>query len=108
MRSMSASPFSKRTGVRIRTHRATAAGPRRDPFSNQNRTQFARCPALFEPGPAIVRGSSGWLTVGFGAMPYGVDDEGVVGFFGEADAVVADAEPEFFGVALQLLDVSLA
>jgi hypothetical protein len=37
-----------------------------------------------------------------------VDDEGVVGFFGEADAVVADAEPKLFGVALQLLDVAFA
>ena len=37
-----------------------------------------------------------------------MDDEGVVGFFGEAEAVVADAEPQLFGVALQLLDVALA
>ena len=54
-----------------------------------------------------MRGATG-LAVGFGAMPYGVDDEGVLGLFGEADAVVADAEPKLFGVALQLLDVALA
>ena len=41
-------------------------------------------------------------------MADGVDDEGVLRLFGEADAVVADAEAEFFGVALQLLDVALA
>ena len=45
------------------------------------------------------------LAVGFGAVADGVDDEGVVGFFGEADAVVADAEAKLFGVALELLDV---
>jgi hypothetical protein len=38
----------------------------------------------------------------------GVNDEAVVGFFGKADAVVSDAEAEFFGIALELLDVSLA
>jgi hypothetical protein len=41
-------------------------------------------------------------------VPDGVDDESVVGFFGEADAVVSDAEAKLFGVALQLLDVALA
>ena len=34
------------------------------------------------------------LAVGFGAAADGVDDEGVLGFFGEADAVVSDAEPD--------------
>ena len=41
-------------------------------------------------------------------MADGVDDVGVVRFFGEADAVVTDAKTELFGIALQLLDVSLA
>jgi len=35
------------------------AWPESGPSSNQNRTQPARCPALFEPGPAIVRRASG-------------------------------------------------
>jgi hypothetical protein len=39
---------------------------------------------------------------------YGVDVEGVRRFFREANAVVADAEPQLAGVALQLLDVALA
>ena len=34
------------------------------------------------------------LVVGFGAVSYRVDDEGVMWFFGEADAVVSDAEPD--------------
>ena len=37
-----------------------------------------------------------------------MDDEGVVGLFGEADAVVSDAEAKLFGVALELLDIALA
>ena len=48
------------------------------------------------------------LAVGSGAVADGVNDEGVVRLFGEADAVVSDAEPEFFGVALELLDIALA
>jgi hypothetical protein len=48
------------------------------------------------------------LAVGFGAVADGVDDEGVLRFFGEADAVVADAEAKLFGVALQLLDVAFS
>jgi len=47
------------------------------------------------------------LVVGFGAVSYRVDDEGVMWFFGEADAVVSDAEAEFFGVSLALLDVGV-
>ena len=31
-----------------------------------------------------------------------------MGFFGEADVVVADAKTEFFGVSLEFLDVTLA
>ena len=48
------------------------------------------------------------LSIGFGAVADGVDDEGVLRLFGEADAVVADAKAELFGIALQLLDVSFA
>jgi hypothetical protein len=35
----------------------------------------------------------GYLAVGFGAMSYGVDVEGVDRIVGEADAVVSDAKP---------------
>ena len=41
------------------------------------------------------------LAVGFGAVADGVNDEGVLRLFGEADAVVSDAEPELFGVAFK-------
>ena len=37
-----------------------------------------------------------------------MDEQGVGRFFGKADAVIADAEPQLAGVALQLLDVALA
>jgi len=47
------------------------------------------------------------LAVGFGAVSYRVDDESVMGFFGEADAVVSDAGAEFFGVSLERLDVGV-
>jgi len=40
--------------------------------------------------------------VGFGAMQNGVNEDGSGRLFVEADAVVADAEAEFAGVALQL------
>ena len=46
--------------------------------------------------------------VGFGAMQDGVNEDGSRRLFVEADAVVADAEAEFAGVALQLLDVAFA
>jgi hypothetical protein len=42
------------------------------------------------------------------AMVDGMDAEGVVGFFGKADAVVADAEAQLAGLSLELLDVALA
>ena len=29
-------------------------------------------------------------------------------FFGESDAIIADAEPQFAGIALQLLDIAFA
>ena len=54
------------------------------------------------PCSGFVRGSA----VGFGAVPDRVVDEGVLRFFGEADAVVSDVEAELLGVALHLLDVS--
>ncbi len=41
-------------------------------------------------------------------MSYGVDVESVLGFFGEADAIVSDAKAQLAGVALQLLDVAFA
>jgi hypothetical protein len=48
------------------------------------------------------------LAVGFGTVPYGVDVEGVLGVFSEADAVVSYAESKFAGVSLQLLDVAFS
>jgi len=69
------------------------AEPLYGPSSNQNRTQLARCPALFEPGPAIVRGRiEGGSAVGFAAMLDGQDEDGIAVVV-EADAVVADAQP---------------
>jgi hypothetical protein len=41
-------------------------------------------------------------------MTDGVDAEGVVRLFGEADAVVTDAKAQFAGLSLELLDVALA
>jgi len=41
-------------------------------------------------------------------VSYGVNQEGVWRFFSEADAVVADAKPQFAGVALQPLDIAFA
>lgn len=41
-------------------------------------------------------------------MSHGVDEEGVLRFFGEADAVVADTQPQVTGVTLDLLDVAFA
>ena len=41
-------------------------------------------------------------------MQDGVNEDGSGRLFVEADAVVADAEAEFAGVSLQLLDVALA
>ena len=75
------------------------AGPLRGPSSNQNRTQLAQCPALFEPGPAIVRSDRGRLAVGFAAMLDGSDVDGIAVVV-EAEAVVADAQAE-----LRRLDV---
>jgi len=40
-------------------------------------------------------------------MADGMDAEGVVRFFREADAVVTDAEAQFARVSLELLDVAL-
>jgi hypothetical protein len=37
-----------------------------------------------------------------------MDAEGVVGFFSEAEAVIADAEAQLSGLSLKLLDVALA
>jgi hypothetical protein len=37
-----------------------------------------------------------------------MDEQGVRRFFGKTNAVVADAEPQFAGIALQFLDVALA
>ncbi len=48
------------------------------------------------------------LAVDFGAVPHRMDDEGVVGFFGEANAVVSDAKAKLFGVALEFLNIALA
>jgi hypothetical protein len=64
--------------------------------------------AAYGIGLRVTRLPCWRLSIGFGAVADGVDDEGVVGFFGEADAVVADAEAKLFGVALELLDVALA
>ena len=41
-------------------------------------------------------------------MTDGVDAEGVVRFFGEADALVTDAEAQLAGLSLELFDVALA
>ena len=76
-------------------------------FSCHEKNVFFSVPREPESGDLTVAGRSG-SAVGFGAVPYGVDDEGVLRLFGEADAVVADAEPEFFGVALELLDIAFA
>jgi hypothetical protein len=72
---------------------------------NRNRTEAGRCPALFEPGPARVRERS---AVGFGAVEDGVNVEGAGRVLDEADAIVADAQAQIVGVALELLDVALA
>jgi hypothetical protein len=41
-------------------------------------------------------------------MADGMDAEGIVGFFREADAVVTDAEAQFVGLSLKLFDVAVA
>ena len=41
-------------------------------------------------------------------MTDGMNAEGVIRFFGEADAVVADTEAQLAGLSLELLDVALA
>lgn len=41
-------------------------------------------------------------------MSYGVNEESSLGFFGKANAVVADPKAQFVGLGLQLLDVALA
>ena len=46
--------------------------------------------------------------VGFLAMADGMNAEGVVGFFGKADAVVTDAKAQLAGLSLELLDVAFA
>jgi hypothetical protein len=46
--------------------------------------------------------------IGFLAMTDGMNAEGVIRFFGEADAVVADTEAQLAGLSLELLDVALA
>ena len=67
------------------------AWPLRGPSSNQNRTQLAQCPALFEPGPAIVRGRiEGRSAVGFAAVPDADDlDGGLVPVLEEKPVVAA-------------------
>jgi hypothetical protein len=45
--------------------------------------------------------------VGFLAMEDRMDAQGAARFFGEADAVVADAKAQLAGLSLELLDVAL-
>jgi len=41
-------------------------------------------------------------------MTDGMNVQSVVGFFGEANSVIADAEAQFAGLSLELLDIALA
>src|SRR5947209_16944058 len=52
-------------------------------------------------------GEGGASAVGFLAMTDTMDAQGTGRFFGEADAVVADAETQLGGLPLELFDIAL-
>ena len=85
------------------------AWPVPGPSSNQNRTHLARCPALFESGPAIVRGRIELRSaVGFAAMADADDLDGGLVPVLEEKPVVAAAEAEAGLGRLELLHVAVA